>query len=165
MNSYTGMKAKVDKMHPREVYTTEDGKQKKRPRPVCRTRTGSFSCCHSWRRSDLAEYGEGIVSYFQLLKYMSILYFVAAVVSIPTMLFYSSGNSEFSQLNILEPESLIQWLSLAALGDSNIACGSGVFDTTPKEDGSSQGFTAQIPIQCQYGELESILDFGQLPAS
>ena len=151
MNSYKKMKAMMDKMHPRQVYTTVDGKQKRKQRPICRTRTGCFSCCHSLRRSDLAEYGEGIVNYFQLLKYMALLYFVAALISIPTMLFYSSGNSEFSQVDLAEPESLIQWLSLAALGDSNIACGSGVYDTTPQENEAGESFTAKIPVQCQFG--------------
>lgn len=91
---------------------------------------------------------------------MSIMYFIAAVFSIPTMLFYSSGNSEFSQVNIAEPESFIKSLSLAALGDSNIACGSGVFDTTLEPDSIDIDFTAKISVQCQFGQIESILDFG-----
>ena len=35
-----------------------------------------------------------MVIYFQFLKYMCCLYFLMAALSIPSMLFYSSGHSE-----------------------------------------------------------------------
>lgn len=46
----------------------------------------------SFRKSDFKDYGMGIVIYFQLLKYMAFMYCLLTVISIPSMVFYFSGN-------------------------------------------------------------------------
>ena len=93
-NSYEKMIRELDKYHPREDFIDlESGLRKKKRRRIRKTRTGYFACCQSWRKSDMYDYGEGMTIYFQFIKYMCCLYFLMALMSIPAMLFFRSGNS------------------------------------------------------------------------
>ena len=60
--------------------------------PICRTKTGWSCCCKSSRKSDFSPYGVGMVLYFQLLKHLTIVFLMMAVMSIPAYIFFFSGN-------------------------------------------------------------------------
>ena len=140
--------------HAREEYIDENNRRKIRPRRICGTRTGNFACCKSVRKSDLADYGVGVVFYFQFLKYMACLYFVMAVLSIPAMFIFYNGNTERS--SDLDIGSLVTQFSLGNLGASDTACGSGVYDKKNVVDGNK---IASIPLSCPYGKLAAIQNF------
>ena len=55
----------MDRVHAREEYEEkETGRTKLRKRRICATRTGCHWCLPRFRKSDLAEYGMGMVIYF-----------------------------------------------------------------------------------------------------
>ena len=120
----------MDRVHPREEYTEEEpGKKQRtklRKRRICATRTGCHWCTPSFRKSDLAEYGMGMVIYFQFVKYMACMYCMMTVISIPAMIFYFSGKPAQN----FEISSIVPALSLGNIGQSETACASGTFDTT-----------------------------------
>ena len=61
--SYQRLEHVLDTKHARrDVYTK--GKHITEKRPICGTRTGRASCSKETRRSDLGEYGVGVVVYF-----------------------------------------------------------------------------------------------------
>lgn len=86
-----------NKNHPRNVViNSETGDAIYTKRSICFTKTGSYSCFKKNRESDLAQYGSGVVAYFQFLKYLSWLFFVMSLSSIPSMIIYYSGNKGMS---------------------------------------------------------------------
>ena len=115
----------LSKNHARvEVY--KDGDLTQEYRSIWETKTGRLSFDKRTRRSDLKEYGVGIVIYFQFVKYMSCLYFCLGLLSVPAMaLFWASGESKVADLN-----ELITATSLGNIGGSAVACGQGGFELT-----------------------------------
>ena len=105
-------------------------------------------------------YGVGVVFYFQFLKYMACLYFMMALLSIPSMFIFYKGNTERS--SDLDLNSVITQLSLGNLGASNTACSSGVYDkkntiTIEVDDDSKKSLKiATIKLSCPYGKLSEI---------
>lgn len=89
--------------------------------PICGTKTGSLSCLQRDRKSDLSEYGPGIVTYFQSLKYFTWVFLVMTILSIPSMTFYVSGNMAIPN-NL---KSAITAISLGNIGASLLACNYG----------------------------------------
>jgi hypothetical protein len=45
-----------------------------------------------FRKSDFTEYGSGVVIYFQLIKFWTIIMFFLTLMSTPAFIFYYSGN-------------------------------------------------------------------------
>jgi hypothetical protein len=45
-----------------------------------------------FRKSDLTEYGPGVVIYFQFIKFWTIIMFFLTLMSTPAFIFYYSGN-------------------------------------------------------------------------
>lgn len=124
------------------------------PFPICGTRTGSLSCLSRDRKSDLSQYGSGIVTYFQSLKYLTWVFFVMTILSIPSMTFYVSGNLEIPS-NL---KSAITAVSLGNIGASLLACNSGTY----QYQADLQDYKATISLQCSYGTLDGIREFGQV---
>ena len=151
VNGISLMKLKVymDKVHPREEYT-EGNHVKLRKRPICKTKTGWHCWRPSYRKSDFAQYGMGVVIYFQFLKYMACMFFWMTVMSIPAMVFYWSGNPADS----LSMSSVVPALSLGNIGQSETACSSGTYD---RKTGK-----VEITLTCPFGQLEFITNFGQI---
>ena len=89
--SHTKMLLFRDKRHPREPYMEEE-RTSIRQRQICSTRTGWHCCCPKFRQSDFAAYGMGVTIYFQFLKYQACLFALMALISVPSMIFYWSGN-------------------------------------------------------------------------
>ena len=54
--------------------------------------TGAFCCMSKFRKSDFTEYGSGVVIYFQLIKFWTIIMFFLTLMSTPAFIFYYSGN-------------------------------------------------------------------------
>lgn len=91
------MKAKIDRTHPRSTVM-ENGVPVYKKWSIFGTHTGYFSYNKSWRKSDMQEYGIGIVLYFQFLKYLGCVFFLLTLLSLPSMyLFYKANpvNSVF----------------------------------------------------------------------
>ena len=110
----------LDTKHAR-IDTYKGGKHTAELRSICGTKTGRISCDKDARKSDLAQYGIGMVTYFQFVKYMSCLYFCMALLSIPAMVFFWAGNkSKVANLN-----ELITMVSVGNIGESPLACGEG----------------------------------------
>ena len=120
--SYQKLMHVLDTKHARrDVYVK--GRHETEKRPICGTKTGRASCDKETRKSDLENYGVGLVVYFQFVKYMSCLYFWLAVLSLPAMILFWAGNkSKVADLN-----ELITVTSLGNIGESPIACGEGKF--------------------------------------
>ena len=94
-------------------------------------------------------------------------YFIMAVMSIPTMLLFSSGHST-NGLEVIDKEyesktdliiQGIAMLSLGNMGDSHLACGQGIY--TLNEFRESE---ASIDLTCPQGRMTSLATFGQVPS-
>jgi hypothetical protein len=74
--------------HPRHV-TYEDQTTSFEHHPLCGTKTGWSHWNREGRKTDLKEYGVGIVLYYQFLKYLQIMMLLFTIMNIPTLwLFY-----------------------------------------------------------------------------
>ena len=85
--SYKKLLAEINRLHPRKYVENEPQKLS-----ICGSSTGWFNCCcRSQRKSDFEPFGVGIVVYFQLMKYMAMMFLLLSLVSIPTMVFFFYG--------------------------------------------------------------------------
>ena len=84
--------------------------------PCCGTRTGIHLCCKSQRQTDLSPYGVGISLYFQFLKHMVYLFFLCTLFSLPSYMFFFSGNSAGKQLDLSNIKNVLTAFSLANIG-------------------------------------------------
>ena len=87
--SYSKMKNELDKREPR--MRSGDGKLV--PVSICGSGFGCHCGYKRWRRTDLAQLGAGINLYFKMLKYFGCLFFLFFILSIPSVLIYTSGNA------------------------------------------------------------------------
>mmetsp|Transcript_7230 Transcript_7230/g.6341 ORF Transcript_7230/g.6341 Transcript_7230/m.6341 type:complete len:127 (+) Transcript_7230:733-1113(+) len=63
------------------------------PYPIWGTRTG-FHCCGKQRRqSDLQSLGVGIALYYKLVKYLTVLFGLCTVLSIPACSYFFAGKN------------------------------------------------------------------------
>lgn len=132
--SYEKLAYNLDKIHPR--ITVKDPKSKLAhffnwkfiakkltysKHPCCGTNTGSGCCTKESRRTELDTYGVGIALYFQFLKSITWMFFIAGIMSIPAYVLYYSGNASTMQTsnvkNVLTAFSLgnigqCKWRSL-----------------------------------------------------
>ena len=94
----------------------------------------------------MAMLGFGIVSYMQLLQFLQIVFFGLTILNLPAIYIYSQGTAykEPSE-NFLGGYD--QWM-LGNLGYSSVNC-----DSAPTKVG-------QIGLQCNYGTIGEIFDFG-----
>ena len=82
----------LDRIHPRRtvVEADDDGhvlSTRREPFSVCGTNTGSHCpCCH--RGSDLGSLGLGMQLYFKFMKHVALVFFIMALISLPTLLVY-----------------------------------------------------------------------------
>jgi hypothetical protein len=76
----------VNKKHVRKL---KEGRHKKYS---CCARTGWFCSCPNAGKSDIADLGPGVSSYFKMLKFFIFLYFWFSFLSIPAYYFYATGN-------------------------------------------------------------------------
>jgi hypothetical protein len=87
------------------VYVTErrhprwkDSKGRLKKFTLCGTNLGCHICSKERRKSDFKEYGIGIVLYFKMLKYITILFLALSVMSVPIFTIYASGAEKTSEL-------------------------------------------------------------------
>jgi len=92
----------------------------------------------------------GMVIYFQFLKFMATMYCIMTVISIPSMVFYFSGNPT----DRLSMSDLIPALSLGNIGQSETACASGIYEPSTS--------LVEITINCPFGKLDEVTSFGQV---
>ncbi|TNV86148.1 hypothetical protein FGO68_gene10021 [Halteria grandinella] len=141
----------LNKIHPRIIqYDNQTKKNIYIEHAVCGTNTGISCCGKTSRQSEFAPYGVGIVLYFQFLKFIALVLFFATLMSIPSYIFYFSGNS--SALQQKNAKSILTAFSLGNIGQSQYACNSGQYNN------QSQG---NITLFCSFGTLDSITLFGQ----
>ena len=62
--SYEKLKQVLNQRHVREEYLDKNNRRRLRPRRLCKTQTGYLSCWKRCRKSDLDNYGVGVVFYF-----------------------------------------------------------------------------------------------------
>jgi hypothetical protein len=144
------LKVYMDSVHARVKVKDKNGNITLEKRPFCATKSGWFCCRPSMRQSDFAEYGMGMVIYFQFLKFMATMYCVMTVISIPSMVFYFSGNPT----DRLSMSDLIPALSLGNIGQSETACASGIYEPSTS--------LVEITINCPFGKLDEVTSFGQV---
>ena len=121
---------------------------------IWKTKTGRVSRSRASRKSDLEEYGVGIVVYFQFVKYIACVYFIMAVLSLPAMFFFYYGNK-----NKASWTDMITKVSVGNIGDSPFACADDMFLETNIGD-DFQDSTAFMNLSCRYGTLETMTNFG-----
>ena len=63
---------------------------------VCGTTTGQLCCLRKWRATDMSQYGNGIVLYFQLLKFLGALMLWMTICSLPNYLMFYHGSDGIS---------------------------------------------------------------------
>ena len=155
----------MDRLHVREEYTTALNEKKLRPKSVFKTSTGHPDCFKKERRkSGLENYGVGTVVYFQMLKYLGLLFTMCFFLLIPTMIFFGEG-TEVEEKTFFK---LLMATSLGNLGSAKPVCQANNFDLTePEKDGDKkkgdrQDISATINLSCPFGELTSLQEFGQL---
>ena len=79
-------------LHPRQVvYNLAYNETNFGQYPLCDTRTGWSHCLKRYRKTDLNDYGVGIVLYYQFLKYLGIMMLIASILSIPSYLLFYHG--------------------------------------------------------------------------
>jgi len=89
----------------------------------------------------MAQYGPGVVLYFQFLKYIGCLYMVLCVLSIPALMVYYSGNTAYR----FDFKGLIVKTSLGNIGVARPACNTG---------------DSVIYLQCANGYFDKLTNFG-----
>lgn len=82
------LKIEVERKHPRIIE-----KEETRVYPICLTNTGIIGCGKESNKSDLHQYGLGIINYFKTLKAFSIIFFIIIIVNIPLYIMYTQSNS------------------------------------------------------------------------
>ena len=81
--------------HPREVHLDiGTGLNTFAEHPICKTKTGWGHWNKDWRKSDLTQYGSGIVSYFQFLKYLGVMMILFYCLSLPNLILFFHGNKK-----------------------------------------------------------------------
>lgn len=79
--------------HPRAISCDLENKRTVyKKHGICSTRTGCSHCLKNVRKTDLNEYGVGIVLYFQFLKYVGIIMFLLTILSVPNILAFQYAN-------------------------------------------------------------------------
>jgi hypothetical protein len=71
------------------------------------------------RKNDLAEYGPGIVLYFQILKYLAVVFLLMTILSLPAYFFYWCGNAS-STADFTNIKYVLAALSLGNIGNCNL---------------------------------------------
>lgn len=94
--SYEKMIYNYQKKHPHrkvEEWEKESVGKDFVAHPICcSTKTGNLSCCTRFRRSDLENYGSGVVIFFQFLKALFWIFFVCTLCNIPSMYIFYKAN-------------------------------------------------------------------------
>jgi hypothetical protein len=99
----------------------------------------------------LAPYGVGIALYFQFLKHMIYTFFILSLLSIPSYIFFFSGNS--SGVAALDNiKNTLTAFSLGNIGQSAYACNSAQMDANRR---------INVTLFCSYGYLAQIETLGQ----
>lgn len=80
----------LDRSHPRRTVVEKDEEghvvsTRRDPFQVCGTHTGSHCPCFH-RGSDLGSLGLGVQLYFKFMKHMALVFFIMALISLPTLL-------------------------------------------------------------------------------
>ena len=89
--SYTKMLNEVNHREPREIDSSGSISQLK----VCGSSTGWFSTWKKCRKSDTEQLGLGINLYLLTLKYFACLFLLCLLLSIPSLMIYSSGGHAY----------------------------------------------------------------------
>jgi hypothetical protein len=71
------------------------------------------------RKSELTQYGAGVVIYFQFLKFLMITYLTLTVLSVPAFIFYLSGNAQSFDKDT-DIKSAITSLTLGNIGQGRL---------------------------------------------
>ena len=67
---------------------------------LCGSKMGWSACTRSMRKTEFSSYGAGMVLYFQFLKYSCVIMLLLTILSIPSLMLYSSGFNRDSDLNV-----------------------------------------------------------------
>ena len=86
--SYTKMKNEINHREPRTF--SKAGLIIKTP--ICFSSTGCHCTYKSWRKTDMENLGVGVNLYFKMLKYFGCVFFCFFLLSLYSILIYSSGN-------------------------------------------------------------------------
>ena len=81
---------------------------------------------------------------------MATMYCIMTLISIPSMLFYFSGNPADG----LSTSEVIQSLMLGNIGQSEVACASGIYEPSTS--------LVEITVVCPFGLLDEVTSFGQV---
>ncbi|CDW82912.1 UNKNOWN [Stylonychia lemnae] len=111
------MKHVINKRHPRRKL--KNGQRV--PLKWCGSKTG-WHCC-GCKHSDLGEMGVGVTVYFKMLKFLMILFLWFFLLSLPSFLFYYSGNQISTEKLTLK--HIITAFSLGNIGQASNACNYG----------------------------------------
>ena len=120
------------------------------PYPIFGTSTGWHSTNKDSRKSDIEELGEGTCLYFKFLKYFMVIFFVAALISLPATFINLNGN-EYDYVTD-EYHKLLGYTTLGNLGSYvNQTCSSAYVPATINS-------ASYIGLSCDEGKNLTNLD-------
>ena len=102
--------------------------------------------------------GPGVVVYFQSLKYFTFLFLIMTILSVPSMLFYMSGNMAIPN----DLKASLTAISLGNIGATTLACSA--TKPAPPLEGEIETSAVTFNMQCSYGVLGKIENWGQISA-
>ena len=109
--SYLKMKNEINYREAR----TKNKEGKLVPISICGSTVGCHCSQRRWRKSDIDELGPGVGLYFKMLKFLTYLFFVFSILSIPSLFIFMSGEGFINSK--LHP--VMYWLSSTTLGSVN----------------------------------------------
>jgi hypothetical protein len=155
--SHEKLQEYINLHHPRRINHPELSGDTFEKFPICGTKIGSLSCIKSDRHSELEQFGPGLVVYFQSLKYFTSLFIIMTILSLPSMMFYLSGNMTIPS----DLKSALTAISLGNIGATTLACNAQ--NPIPPEGGPETSKTT-FNMQCSYGVLGKLQNWGQVSA-
>ena len=128
-----------------------------RKHPLWATQTGYHPCCARRSRSDLDQYGSGVVLYFKLLKWGFWLFFVLSLLYVPALVLFYSGDAQngsgTSGGGAYSVVTALSQFTLGNLGEATTTCADGYeADAAPVTVTCPAG-TRILRLEAWYGDV------------
>lgn len=122
------------------------------PISICGSSVGCHCSRRSFRKSDIDELGPGVGLYFKMLKYLSCLFFLFIILSVPSLAIFLSGESYIN--SDLHPA--IYWVTSTTMGSLNefktLECGHvGIPKPTDVTDNGDAVTQSSMKFSCKSG--------------
>lgn len=149
--NYNELKKTLDDTHARN----RDRKPYSLSEVCCSVTTGWHKCLDSTKKSELDKFGVGIVHYFRFIKYFGLFFFLATIMSIPSLFFTTQAGRDANDGEISSNfKELLYMTSLASIARGASQCAK--VSLTPP--------VSPITFSCKRGKIGafSTVDYGRV---